>query len=127
MSKKSFKRGKRKNCLRCLPKIYSFLTENISLKTSESTQRQSRFTFLGSSNYAKVVFTEIKCNPCEETLCYFAILSDWKLSNNIWYKLQKKSPKKGLHHVCFPVKFPNIFRQLFYWTHPDSCFYLLIS
>ena len=23
-----------------------------------------------------------------------------------WYKLQDKSPKKGLHHVCFLVKFP---------------------
>ena len=31
-----------------------------------------------------------------------------------WYKLQDNSPRKGLHHVCFPVKFPKIFRQLFY-------------
>ena len=22
-----------------------------------------------------------------------------------WYKLQDKSPRKGLHHVCFHVKF----------------------
>ena len=32
----------------------------------------------------------------------------------IWYKLQDKSYGKGLHHVCFPVKFPNVFRQLLY-------------
>ena len=31
-----------------------------------------------------------------------------------WYKPQDNSPRKVLHHVCFPVKFPKIFRQLFY-------------
>ena len=29
--------------------------------------------------------------------------------------------------MCFPVKFPKIFRQLFYCTPPDSCSYMLIS
>ena len=32
----------------------------------------------------------------------------------LWYKLQDKSPLKGLHQMCFPVKFPKIFRQVFY-------------
>ena len=31
-----------------------------------------------------------------------------------WYKLQVKSPRKDLHHVCFPVRFPKTFRKLFY-------------
>ena len=31
-----------------------------------------------------------------------------------WYKLQDNFPRKGLHHVCFPVKFPKIYRQIFY-------------
>ena len=44
-----------------------------------------------------------------------------------WYKLQDNSPRKGLHHVWFPVKFPKILRQLFYLTPPESCSYMLIS
>ena len=44
-----------------------------------------------------------------------------------WCKLEDKSPRKGLQHVCFPVKFPKIVGQYFYWTPPDSCSYMLIS
>ena len=38
--KKSLKRGRKKICLRCLLKIYSFLTENISLRIFYGDQMQ---------------------------------------------------------------------------------------
>ena len=37
----------KKICLPCLSIIYSFLTENISSRTSEWTQGRSRIYFLG--------------------------------------------------------------------------------
>ena len=37
--------------------------------------------------------------PCGETLCYFTIFSDWRLSNNNWYKLQDKSNNDGQNNL----------------------------
>ena len=83
------------------------------------------FTFLDRSNYSKACFKEIKCNP-GGTLCCLTIFSDWILSNNNWYKLQDKSPKKSVHHVCCPAKSPKFFRQFLYLTPPSSCFYMVM-
>ena len=57
--RKNLNRGRKKICLRCLPKIYSFLTENISLTTSKLTQRRLRICFLGSLQLSKSLFFPI--------------------------------------------------------------------
>ena len=54
--RKNLKRGRKKICLRCLPNIYNFLTENISLTTSKLTQRRLRIYFLGSLQLFKSLF-----------------------------------------------------------------------
>ena len=35
----------------------------------------------------------------------------------LWYKLQDKSLKKGLHHVCFPVQFSVKFLDSYSTEH----------
>ena len=44
---KSLSREEEKICLRCLSKIYSFLTKNISSRTSEWIQGRWKIYFLG--------------------------------------------------------------------------------
>ena len=61
---------------------FTVFWQRIFLQELQNGHKDIRgFTFLDNCSYSNVFYTEITCNPCGGTLCYFTVFN---LSEHLW-------------------------------------------